>query len=380
MKPLLFAVLLLCSLSVFGQRNQFVSPSGMQVTNRVAVGVQSSATLPSTCTYGAGNVSLYYKTGSSNGFYTCNTAGTGWDGPYQSSAGGGTVTSVSVTTANGLSGTVATATTTPAITLSVGAISLATATGLPVSTGISGLGTGVATFLATPSSANLASAVTNETGSGALVFGTSPTFTTQILLPSGSSSTLGFKIGSTGCYERVAGVFNCLQESTTPAIDFRPAFGEIWVANTGGGFGLVNSNDVTSAAAAAGMTLCTSSTQICFGNGSAGSFNNTIKTTNANFQGSLIIGGGTAILKHLSSTATLDFANLAAIGCEDLTITVTGAALGDTVALGVPNASMVANGTFFGWVSAADTVSVRFCTVVSGNPASGSFRADIWQH
>lgn len=35
---------------------------------------------------------------------------------------------------------------------------------------VSGLGTGVATFLATPSSANLASAVTDETGSGKLVF------------------------------------------------------------------------------------------------------------------------------------------------------------------------------------------------------------------
>lgn len=43
---------------------------------------------------------------------------------------------------------------------------LTNATGLPISTGVSGLGTGVATFLATPSSANLASAVTDETGSG----------------------------------------------------------------------------------------------------------------------------------------------------------------------------------------------------------------------
>lgn len=40
--------------------------------------------------------------------------------------------------------------------------------------GITGLGTGVGTFLATPSSANLAAAVTGETGTGALVFGTSP--------------------------------------------------------------------------------------------------------------------------------------------------------------------------------------------------------------
>lgn len=54
---------------------------------------------------------------------------------------------------------------------------LTNCTGLPVATGISGLGTGVATFLATPSSANLASAVTGETGSGALVFGTGPTIT-----------------------------------------------------------------------------------------------------------------------------------------------------------------------------------------------------------
>ena len=46
---------------------------------------------------------------------------------------------------------------------------LTNATGLPVSTGISGLGTGVATFLATPSSANLASMVTDEIGTGNLV-------------------------------------------------------------------------------------------------------------------------------------------------------------------------------------------------------------------
>lgn len=52
---------------------------------------------------------------------------------------------------------------------------LTNCTGLPVSTGVSGLGTNVATFLATPSSANLAAALTDETGSGAAVFGTSPT-------------------------------------------------------------------------------------------------------------------------------------------------------------------------------------------------------------
>jgi len=48
-------------------------------------------------------------------------------------------------------------------------------------TGLTSLGSGVATFLGTPSSANLAAAVTDETGSGALVFASSPSLTTPNL-------------------------------------------------------------------------------------------------------------------------------------------------------------------------------------------------------
>ena len=63
--------------------------------------------------------------------------------------------------------------------------SIATGTGLTGGT-ITGSGTisfstaAVGTWAATPSSANLAAAMTDETGSGSLVFGTSPTFTTSI--------------------------------------------------------------------------------------------------------------------------------------------------------------------------------------------------------
>lgn len=60
------------------------------------------------------------------------------------------------------------------------AVTLTNATGLPVA-GISGLAAGIATFLATPSSTNLRAALTDETGSGAAVFATSPTLVTPAL-------------------------------------------------------------------------------------------------------------------------------------------------------------------------------------------------------
>ena len=58
---------------------------------------------------------------------------------------------------------------------------LTNCTGLPIATGVSNLGTGVATFLTTPSSANLAAVLTDETGTGANVFANTPTLVTPIL-------------------------------------------------------------------------------------------------------------------------------------------------------------------------------------------------------
>lgn len=62
-------------------------------------------------------------------------------------------------------------------------------------TGLTALGTGITSWLATPSSANLAAAVTDETGSGALVFGTSPTIATPTIT---TSATAPLVIGGTG--------------------------------------------------------------------------------------------------------------------------------------------------------------------------------------
>jgi hypothetical protein len=87
------------------------------------------------------------------------------------------------------------ATTLATVNGNVGTFGLVTAasnvTVTPAVGSITGFGTGVSDFLATPSSANLATAVTGETGSGALVFGTSPSITTDIRPASDAGATNG---------------------------------------------------------------------------------------------------------------------------------------------------------------------------------------------
>lgn len=247
--------------------------------------------------------------------------------PGTGGGGSGTVTSVSVTTANGVSGSVATATTTPAITLTLGAITptstngvsaatmafmdatssvqtqlnakapiasptftgtvtipnggvfgtptsvtLTNATSLPISTGVSGLGTGIGTFLGTPSSANLAAAITDETGSGAAVFANTPTLVTPVLGAATATSLL-----ASGNVDGTAPVTITTGTTATLGGTFRSGY---------------TLNQEATAATAVAYTLPTAAAgrQYCIGNSWNGSAATTgVLTLNTSASGQFII-------------------------------------------------------------------------------------------
>jgi hypothetical protein len=78
------------------------------------------------------------------------------------------------------------------------------------------LGANVATFLSTPSSANLASAITDETGSGALVFGTSPAITSPAITTSLTTPSASFDlVNATATTVNFAGAATALTVGAT---------------------------------------------------------------------------------------------------------------------------------------------------------------------
>lgn len=85
-------------------------------------------------------------------------------------------------------------------------------------------------------------------------------------------------------------------------------------------------------------------------------------------------------LKHsvISGTATLDFPSISANTISTLTVTVTGAVVGDSVSLAPPS-GINAGLMWSGFVSAANTVTIRLLNTTGSaiDPASATWKVNV---
>jgi hypothetical protein len=281
---------------------------------------------------------------------------------------------------------------------------LTNCTGLPLSTGITGLGSGVATFLATPSSANLAAAVTGETGSGALVFGTSPTLasptlTTPVLgtpssgtltsctglpLSTGITGTLAVVNGGTGQTSYTNGQLlignttgNTLTKATLTAgtgISITNGAGSITITSTGAG-------QVYPGAGIAVSTGSTWGTSLTAPTGTIVGTTDTQTLTNKTLTSPAITGGtinNTAIGGTTPATATFTTANATSI--EATTVDATNLEITNLKAKDGTAAGSIADVT--GVVTIASSVlttsdinggTIDNAVIGASTPAAGTF-------
>lgn len=97
-------------------------------------------------------------------------------------------------------------------------------------------------------------------------------------------------------------------------------------------------------------------------------------------QNGFIGATGAALTAVLTATASLNFGSIATTASADLTITVTGAAVGDEVAIGLP-AAPTAGIIYQAFVSAANTVTVRATNITANSvdPAAQSFTVAVFK-
>ena len=227
-------------------------------------------------------------------------------------------------------------------------------TGTPVTlVRSSDLGTGIATFLATPSSANLAAAVTDETGSGALVFGTSPTLTTPRI------ASGGFIADENGneqiIFTTAASAVNEITISngasgTNPSIAATGGGTNISLRLLGKGTGCILFPDGSAGLPGLGFNNDTNTgiyrtATDSVGIAAGGVLQFTVNTTGATAAGTLAVTGATTLTGNLTSNGAListpqALTTAAGTGAVNLTTLTT-----EVTTTGVLDALTLANGT-----------------------------------
>lgn len=91
------------------------------------------------------------------------------------------------------------------------------------------------------------------------------------------------------------------------------------------------------------------------------------------------VGGGLPLKRILTAVAVLDFPSILVASSQELTISVPGAVVGDSVSVGFSTAPDV-NVSFYNFVSAPGVVTVRARNIstLSVDPVSSSYRITVF--